>query len=500
MKFKLRILPILLATLIAGSTLVGCANDPSADKETSAATNSTSNAGQSETQPETDPVKDALDAIKNDVDWGGEEFGILYVNDIAGYTEEVEAKEKADDSTSSAVINDAVYTRNTQFEDICKLSFALVPVSNSSMSTKLSSEAQTATGDFLLATQTTSGMAGSATSGFLYNYLDLNIDYDQIWWDEGTLEFALEGKVFFMNGPFNIVDDDVTFVMMFNKQLREDHKVANPYDTVKAGQWTLEYFNSVISNLSGDTNGDGKWDENDTYGFSTPGSIGKTFFYGAGLQYIKNNREMDAPELLLTGTQMEKALHVLELANTILNDNHSTYMAKQGDEALSKSVFMQGRSLFYCEAASYLRGLNAEMTTEYGVLPIPKYDEDQEHYSTWSHDIGSTLGIPTSVGKQDLEQFARVLEIYTLLSEMYVRPAYYDTMLTTRNVRDAESAEMVDLIFLHRTYDMAMYFGTLGLSDIFKPGVNGDTFASTYASTTKKFDQRIDRLLSKLRG
>ena len=303
-----------------------------------------------------------------------------------------------------------------------------------------------------------------------------------------------------MDGSFNIVDDDVTFVFMFNKELRTEYQIANPYETVKAGDWTLEYFNSVVSQLATE-NGDGKWDENDTYGFSTPGSIGNTFFYGAGLKYVENSRDMDVPELVLD-KKMEQALNVLDMARSIIQENNSTYVAPHGQEGLSRDVFIQGRSLFYCEAASYLRSLNANMEREYGVVPVPKYDKAQANYTTWRHGIGSTLSIPTTVAKGDMEQFSMVLETYALLSQKLVRPAYYDTMLTTRNVQDVESSEMLDLIFLNRTYDMAMYFTDLGFNGLFEQAAlnSGNTFASSYQANSKRFDRQIANILRKLQN
>ncbi len=500
MNNKLRMLSLLLAGLFALSSLVGCADNKEDPKETTPTVDTNAVTGETaeETTSEDAVVDAALEDLKERVDWNKQDFGILYVNSISGYTEEVEAEKKPADGISSDVINDAVYSRNILFEEYCNLNFVLIPQDNGAIGTKLQAEAQSGAGDFCLVTQTTSAAAANATSNLLYDYLSLDIDYEQPWWDKGTLDFALNGKVFFMNGPFNIVDDDVTFVMMFNKQLREDCGVPNIYDTVKQNEWTMDYFNGIISSLSGE-NGDGTWNEMDTYGFASPGSIGNTFFYGAGLQFVKNNREMDTPELMLGESQMERALDVLTLARSIAHDNHSSYIAKAGDEALSKNIFVEGRSLFYCEAASYLRGLNASMDTEYGVIPIPKYSTDQEHYTTWSHSIGSTLSMPTSVGKLDQEMFALVLETYVVLSEKFVRPAYYDNMLTVRNVHDAESAEMVDMIFLHRVYDMAMYFDTLNLSNIFSDSVTGaDNFSSAYTGASKKFDAKLRRLLQKL--
>ena len=495
MSKKIRFLSLVLALLMVASVFVACGEtkEPEAGSVQGTGTHATV------TEEETDPVEDALTAVRSEVDWGGEDFGILYVNDIGGYIEEVEAEQSVTNESSSAVINDAVFERNTLFEEYCNLTFVLIPISNGGVISRVQGEVQAPTGDFQLITTTTDVAANNATSGFLYNYLDLDIDYEQPWWDAGTLEFALDGKVFFMDGPFNIVDDDVTFVLMFNKQLREERKIANPYDTVRAGEWTLDYFNSIVSNLSNDSNGDGKMDEKDTYGFSTPGSIGNTFFYGAGLQYVVNSREMDTPELVLDD-KMDQALEVLAIARSIVHDNNSTYVAPHGQEALSRDVFVEGRSLFYCEAASYLRGLNASMEREYGVIPVPKFNKEQEHYTTWRHSIGSTLSIPTSVAQKDMEQFGYVLEVYTLLSQKLVRPAYYEVMLTTRNVQDVESSDMLDLIFQHRTYDMAMYFTTLGLGNLFEEAVksSGDTFASSYSRASNGFDKKIASILRKL--
>ena len=412
----------------------------------------------------------------------------------------MEAEPENGDETGSGVINDAVFERNTLFEEYCNLNFVLVPTPNPSIGSAIMAEVQTGTGDFHLITTTADTAARNATSGYLYNYLDLDVDLEQDWWDAGTLDFALDGRVFFMDGSFNIVDDDVTFVFMFNKELRTEYQIANPYETVKAGDWTLEYFNSVVSQLATE-NGDGKWDENDTYGFSTPGSIGNTFFYGAGLKYVENSRDMDVPELVLD-KKMEQALNVLDMARSIIQENNSTYVAPHGSEGLSRDVFIQGRSLFYCEAASYLRGLNANMEREYGVVPVPKYDKAQANYTTWRHGIGSTLSIPTTVAKGDMEQFSMVLETYALLSQKLVRPAYYDTMLTTRNVQDVESSEMLDLIFLNRTYDMAMYFTDLGFNGLFEQAAlnSGNTFASSYQANSKRFDRQIANILRKLQN
>ena len=139
------------------------------------------------------------------------------------------------------------------------------------------------------------------------------------------------------------------------------------------------------------------------------------------------------------------------------------------------------------------------MEDDYGVLPIPKYNEEQEKYYTWSNSIGSTLSIPSTIAKQDVESFAIVLEVYALLSQKYVRPAYYDVVLLTRNVDDVESSEILDMIFQNRTYDMALYY-SLGLSNVFSNAVmsRGSDFSSQYAAANRNFDRTIINLLRRI--
>lgn len=502
MKFC-KILCVVLATLMLLSTFVACGEntEPTGNPQDSGNAPSDSKVDNTivEEEPDTvSPMEEALERL-TDIDWGGGEFAIIFANDIGGYAEEVVAEAEASSTTSAAVINDAVYERNTLLEEMCHLTFVPIASTTAGISSAVNAEIQTNSGDFALVTNTADATTRMATAGYLYNYLDMDIDYEQEWWDPGTLDFALGGNVFFMNGAHNIVDDDVTFVLMFNKTLQNEARIPSPYDTVRNSEWTLDYFNTIIQGVSAD-NGDGKWDEKDTYGFSTPNTIGNTFFYGAGLQYVVNNRSMDVPELVLD-KNMEKAVQVLELSKQIVHENNASYVAKPGDEALSKDVFVEGRALFYCEAASYLRALNQTMEGDYGVVPVPKYSKEQENYLTWTHSIGSTLSIPTSTLDEIEDQdFEAVLELYVVLSYKLVKPAYYDTMLTTRNVRDEDSAEMLDMIFNYRTYDMAIYFGDLGFNPLFMDCVisNSDAFSSKYTANAKRFDRQITNILKKI--
>lgn len=485
-----KLLSLLLVIVILGGVFCSCGNSGQDIEEFSSSNDTV-------TEVATDPLMERLEEVKTKADWKGQDFGVLYVNNIAGYTEEFEAVANTNDASGSGVINDAVYERNKLFEEYCNLNLVFIPKGNSAINGQILNEVKTMTGDFHLVMQTAADTATAATSGYLFDYLKLDLDYEQAWWDQGMLDFSLKGHIYLMNGPFNIVDDDVTYVMMFNKKLQTEHHIEDLYDTVQNKQWTLSYFNSLVSDFSSD-NGDGVWDEKDTYGFTSPSTVGVSFFYGAGLRMVDNSRTMETPKLMLDD-KMEIALNVLDISRAVIHDNNSSYVTGSGQESTSAEIFTSGRALFYSEVASYLRSMTANMEDDYGVLPIPKYNEEQETYYTWSNSIGSTLSIPSTIAKQDVESFAIVLEMFVLLSQKYVRPAYYDVVLLTRNVDDVESSEILDMIFQNRTYDMVLYY-SLGLSNVFSNAVmsRGSDFSSQYAAANKSFDRTISNLLRRI--
>ncbi|MBQ4111392.1 MAG: hypothetical protein IJD38_01210, partial [Clostridia bacterium] len=406
------------------------------------------------------------------------------------------------DGGSSQVINDAVYERNSLFEDFGNLKWDTVEKDAGGISSTVQNEASAPTGDFHLIDHRLGDSASMATNGFLYNMYDLGMDLEGPWWDSGTAEFVLAGGVYFMSGSLNFGDDGVTYVLIFNKEMQRTYQntVPNPYQTARDGEWTLDYFNKVIQGISFD-NGDGKWNELDTYGFINTWEYGNTFFIGSDLRYINNTGEDGEITLFLTDkAQMEKALDVLELSQAIYHNNNASYMSPPGQEGLGQTAFKENRGLFYGEVVNHLTPLTQEMEGEFGILPVPKYDKAQKFYRTWTHASGSTFSVTSAIPEAKAETVGILLEAYAVLSHQHLKPAYYDIMLTSRNVHDAESAEMMDLMFSNRVYEMSFYFNSFGFFELFKSATNdnSDNFSSNYTKKAKTFDRALKGILRKL--
>ncbi len=507
MKTKfIRISAFLMAALMLVGSMAACA-DTNGPEETKAESSATTNPGDSSTPGESETLsaeqelQSALDAL-GEIDYGNRELGVIYAfeNEIVGKNETVDAE-----GGTAQVINDAIYARNTLLEDRCNLKFT--PVEVDDVPAKVRVEATAPTGDFVFINSRLDSATSSTTNGFLSNLVDMDINLEGPWWDSGTAGFVLNEGVYFMSGSLNFQDDNVTYVLIFNKEMRETYAntVPNPYDTVRNWEWTLDHFNTIIQGVSAE-NGSGVWDEQDTYGFLTTWEYGNTMFLGCDLRYILNDDSVDEPTLFLSDqSKMEKALDVLDLAQAIYHENHATFMSPPGQEGLGVTAFKENRGMFFGEVVAHIATLNAEMKGDYGIVPVPKYDVEQEYYRTWTHESGSAFSITSSAPAADKEVLGQIMTAFAILSHQYVKPAYYDTVLTSRNMRDADSAEMMDLIFANRVYDMAFYFrgpGQFGFYDLFKTAVNddSDSFTSSYEGQTgRKFSKTMENLLKKLK-
>ena len=435
-----------------------------------------------------------LDEISDEsVNWGGKKFTIL----CSGYNGD-NLQELISEGSTGEPLSDKVYERNVMFQDKCNLQLAYVKAKDQADADfKAKREAQDGLGDLQYFTIDHITTANLAVEGLLYNFLDMGIDLKEEWWDQGTASFNLRNHVFFMNGTWNFSDDRSTWCMIFNKTaFKTQYPTEDLYKTVEDGEWTLDKFKTMISNFSED-NGDGVWDENDTYGFIATPHYSDSFFFGSGLRYTDMENGED-PTLALSNDRgmMNKASALVDKVLDIYGGDHATYRAAQFQT--SYKMFKDNQGLFFGETVSYVINLNQEYEGQFGVLPVPKYDTEQQDYMTYTNGYSSTLSVP--VNAKDGKKIGKIAEVFSIMSHQLVFPAFYNVVLTSKSVKDPQSVHMLDIIFKHRVYDIANYFSTLGLQDIFEKSAEGgnNNFSRDYARQKSGFSKNVRTLFAKL--
>ena len=122
-------------------------------------------------------------------------------------------------------------------------------------------------------------------------------------------------------------------------------------------------------------------------------------------------------------------------------------------------AFREGRGLFFLQSLGNATNFR-EMEDEFGILPLPKYDEQQNRYISSAASWGlSFFVVPTcSFGAEEYARTGYITQMLAYESMYTMTPAYYEQTLQNKVSRDEESARMLDLIFASRSYDFGWYF------------------------------------------
>lgn len=144
--------------------------------------------------------------------------------------------------------------------------------------------------------------------------------------------------------------------------------------------------------------------------------------------------------------------------------------------------------MFHDTNLDQLPGLR-EMEDDFGAIPFPKLDKEQEEYYSRVVNYTSLTYIPVTNHK--LELTSAILEHMAFLSYRDLIPAFYDVILTVKTNRDYETEEMVDIVRKGARFMDENFFGTGGLNEILN--VKQNILASRYAS-------QEDAWLTKLEG
>ena len=310
-------------------------------------------------------------------------------------------------------------------------------------------------------------------------------------------DLSLLGSLYFATGDITVIDNDATWVLMFNKQMHKDHGLDNIYDLVRENKWYYDTFYEMFEVAAMDTNGDGKMmGPDDTFGFATSDYSSYGLLYASGELFTTRDSE-EKPVLV---SDHERMSRVAEYAAKIMADKERTVITgKQGiaDSNSLRFVFEEGRALFFGEVMQCITRMR-DSETAFGLVPWPKFDETQQDYCTLIHTTAGK-GIVVPATQTNLEMAGAIVEAMAAKSMYTLTPAYYDVALTYKYMRDNESAEMLDIILESRCFDLGLIYnwGSLasGIHSIITNG-KAENFASTWEKSSTKFDTALEKTMT----
>ena len=434
------------------------------------------------------------------IDCGGRDYTILNRKVTPNYNGHPYAEFSAEEETGE-VLNDAVYKRNLYIEE--KYNLNIVSVEAEDVFTEAQKTIMASDASFDLISIGPRYAFTLAINNLLQNINNLPyIDFDKQWWMSYVLESSsVGGKNYFMAGMMNIGMLNTVGITYLNKSLADTFNIKYPYEDVKAGIWTMDNMLSLSRIVTSDLNGDGKFDENDRYGIVCSSFAWQPLYYGTDNLIIKKDQN-DLPYFDSGNERMYDTLvKIIEMLNnkeTTINVNHLTGYTDLG--ALTVEIFKTDKALFFIELIYGVPPLR-DMESDFGILPMPKYDENQKRYSTYIHTQHSTV-MAVPVTNSDNELTGSLLEDFAYKSYELILPTFYDIMLKTKFARDNESAEMLDIIYENISIDIALLMIDSGINvdNILRGACTaGDTsITSKLAANKEAYDKALEKAVEAL--
>lgn len=335
-----------------------------------------------------------------------------------------------------------------------------------------------------------------AYQGLAANLYDTSyIDLGASWWPEVyQREMVVNDQLYCLveSGSYGLLNH--MMAMYFNNDLLADSNLESPYDLVANNRWTVGKLKEMIKDTYQDTNGNSNVDmDSDVFGYAT-GTKSKMdcwfFALGNQLSVVDGDRVVS----LIGGD------HVDTFIDTMV-DFFEGNDAQHHDSSQFK-MFRENRAYFYCSSVMLSENLAdvPDVTYNYGVVPMPKMNSEQERYYTHVANCHDTWCVPYNV--KDMDCSSAVMECMAYEAYVQINPVYYDTYVKLRYASDERLAAMYDLIRDSVTFDFTYLFslnfsakpGDLIKNCILKP--DSKQWSTVYAENVTKLDTAFQSIVA----
>ena len=390
-----------------------------------------------------------------------------------------------DEDNKGETLTDALFRRNIVIENDYGIEIVQAELSDKDSSEEtLRKQVSTGLDEFDVYFGGRYAFAGVAQQNLLVDLNSiLSMDLNNPWWDQAMREqLVIMGMNFMMTGDISQESMLMSSCLVFNKQMMDDLQKKYPYDLVDEGKWTLDALLGYIEGVSNDSLG--------RYGLSGwIYDLPFSFYYGAGDSFVKLDADTGLP---VVDFDRNKFVDVYDTIYEIVINQKSLFTTiYETDYMKTYDEFVAGNVMFSDVMLTKISQFITSMKDDYGILPIPKYDEYQENYRSFTNSVPSVM---LATSEKDTELLGNILEGMSAYNYEHVTPTIIDVVSKSKDARDPESARMIDYIIRYRVFDYA-YWADLELSNIVRDELPKRNNA--IASTVKAKADAANNMLKK---
>ncbi len=316
-----------------------------------------------------------------------------------------------------------------------------------------------------------------------------NIDLEREWWSQDLIsELTVNDKLYLISGDISLLFWESMQGMFFNKTMAENAGVEDLYELARNGEWTFDKMMEIIrsTHVANDDL------TTRVYGYSSARTTQVDVYQDAFNIAVTEKDGTGRPQFTLN---QEKTYNALQKVYDLICVSDYYYQAESYDDSLK--MFGENRALFFPGRLGSGAQLNG-YECNYGILPMPKYDEFQEDYHSTCEDGYSMMAIPVT-NEDNLEFIGLVTEALCAQSYRSVVPQWYTVILQNRYTKDEDSIEMIETIRegilcnFGYIYSYAMDWPAHQFNICINN--NSPDFASLWEQKENTFAENLDRVL-----
>ena len=263
-----------------------------------------------------------------------------------------------------------------------------------------------------------------------------NVDFSKTWWSDFIHDaVTLNNKTYFMSGELSANLLYNMQIMLFNTGLLESYSDLTKndlYSLVDNDEWTIDRFFEIASALSLPSDTVDAASKIYAIGMSDQNQL-DSFYIASGLHLF------EIQDGALTVSQDTNSNKVLSLLDKVKNAAYNSQILNVNG---GTTGFKTNMEVFTIAAVKYVKTDFNEMK-DIGLLPFPKYSEDDSYHTLLGNDHAEYFITSNVKNKAESGAF---LETLAYAGSIQVTPDVYYRIMKQQYSKDPASSRMFDII------------------------------------------------------
>lgn len=386
---------------------------------------------------------------------GGLDYGnakiTMVCRDMEGVRDEFYCGEN-----SKGAIPEAVFRRNEAVQNRLNVWFDIIMIpdngtdTHSTIAKKVEQDVMGGGCSYQIVTAPNYTIAPSTLSG---NYTDLNrLNYTNLgkyYWAQGFNDVASIGDAQYMaTGMATLSLYRFMYVTVYNNKIFTERSLENLYDVVNSNRWTMEYQYELANTLYGDLNNIGEKDDGDFYGFVSGARTSVDSYWVSCKAWVIDRDEDNYYTYIGSVDRLSGMVDkILKLYYNCEGSYIIPVAQDNTDNAGIVAMFAKGNTAMANMKINAIETGLQQLDFEFSIVPLPKYDENQDHYYTNVQDQVTVMSVPKTLPVSDREMIGAAFEELAYEGYKEIYSAYFESALSYRYLKNPESVDMLKLIY-----------------------------------------------------